>query len=119
MRWHWIVGLLSGCADVWCPPTLDPFATCRVEHESCGPDLDCALGLECVSQVTLCTVGPCPGICRAACDGPGDCGEGESCDPVSGSGARFCIEEASPLAVDTRAGGTAEGADPSRRSVGP
>ncbi len=47
---------------------------CRdVDGEGCVPPLDC------VQTVPSCTVGPCPGICRAPCGDDRDCAAGTAC----------------------------------------
>jgi hypothetical protein len=64
------------------------------EGEACGRDIGCAAGLTCVSTV-LCYAGPCPGTCRAACEGDADCDESQLCDVPDGwdeDGARFCLD---------------------------
>lgn len=97
MRACWaLIGAVwaSGCAVAWCPPGAPggPVATCSTEHEPCGRDAVCARGLDCVSTV-LCTIGPCPGTCLAACDDGADCGDGELCEAPDGWSAdeAYCV----------------------------
>jgi hypothetical protein len=65
------------------------------EGEDCGRDVACSDGLTCVSTV-LCTVGPCPGTCRAGCDEDEDCETPQICATPWGwdeDGDRFCLDE--------------------------
>lgn len=94
MRWSWLAGFVgSGCATAWCPPGVPGgvVAVCSAEHEPCGRDAACALGLDCVSTVQ-CTIGPCPGTCLSACADGGDCGDGERCAAPVGwdADATYC-----------------------------
>jgi hypothetical protein len=85
-----------GCEVAWCP--IDPFdeaTSCSTEHEACGREASCATGLECVSTM-LCTVGPCPGTCLAACEGSGDCGADEICAEPDGWDQRYCLAPEGP-----------------------